>query len=492
MARRVRPELVNSWIVNNPELIYDEASGVIFCTKCEISVKATQKGNVDRHVNGAGHQGNRKKPEEEFYTDLINFLIFCNIPWSRVSNSAFNFFFNKYICSSCCCICSNKKVPSESLLRKKYLDIVFKNRLKSIYDAIGNNKIWISLDETTDFMGRYVVHLLVMPLIKNVATQPYLIACKVLETVNGATTAQFVIESLREMWGESFSEKINNVLMLCTDSVAYMLRAGRLLKIDFPNMLHITCLAHALNRVAEQVRSQYENVDDLIANVKKIFLKSPNRVKMLKDMYPNLPLPPQPVITRWGTWLKATSYYSKHFQQISNVLNNLNSNEALSIRKAKAAIRNENIQSDLNFIDENYTIIQVALTKLQESNLSVSESLQIIDDVRCVLSWSSNEVIENKLEKVIERNPDYDTIREKSDKILKTIDLDDELIYKFAPLTSVDVERSFSTYKWILSVKRNRLKIENMEKLMVIYFNFLQENNISHCIDSDTEDIEDI
>lgn len=135
----------------------------------------------------------------------------------------------------------------------------------------------------------------------------------------------------------------------------------------------------------------------------------------------------------------------------------------------------------------------MALTKLQESKLSLQEYFEIIDNVRCVLNWSSNEAIENKLEKVIERNPDYDIIREKSEKIVQEIDADDELYYKFAPLTSVDVERSFSTYKWILSIKRNRLTPENIEKLLVIYFNYLQEKDISYDYeyDPDTEDVND-
>lgn len=118
MAKNTRPEIVKSLILNNLELVYDEASGTIFCTKCETSLTATHKSNVDRHINGAVHQGRRQKPEEEFYTDFINFLVLCNIPWSQVDNSAFQTFFNKYLCCSSCCTCSKKKVPSESLLRK--------------------------------------------------------------------------------------------------------------------------------------------------------------------------------------------------------------------------------------------------------------------------------------------------------------------------------------------------------------------------------------
>lgn len=108
-------------------------------------------------------------------------------------------------------------------------------------------------------------------------------------------------------------------------------------------------------------------------------------------------------------------------------------------------------------------------------NLTLSETLEILDNVRCALIWSSNEIVQKKLENVLQRNPDYDVIRTTCENIEKGIETDHESFYKFAPFTSVDVERSFSTYKWILNVQRNRLKEENIEKLMVIYFNSLNK-----------------
>ena len=38
-------------------------------------------------------------------------------------------------------------------------------------------------------------------------------------------------------------------------------------------MLHVTCAAHGIHRVAEFVRGEYSDVDRLIANGKKVFLK---------------------------------------------------------------------------------------------------------------------------------------------------------------------------------------------------------------------------
>lgn len=33
-------------------------------------------------------------------------------------------------------------------------------------------------------------------------------------------------------------------------------------------------------------------------------------------MYPDLNLSPEPIITRWGTWLEAVQYYCDHFDKI--------------------------------------------------------------------------------------------------------------------------------------------------------------------------------
>ncbi|XP_049868037.1 uncharacterized protein LOC126378420 [Pectinophora gossypiella] len=487
MSWRAKEETVQRWIESYPELMYESTNHTIYCTKCETNI-GCRKSTIKRHVEGVVHKGTPSMSPNDFLFDFIEFLILCNIPWAQVENPSFKNFFQKYMC----CACSNrKKLPSESILRKKYLDEIYAKKLATIHSEIVDEKIWISLDETTDFLGRYVVHFLVKPLNSTASKKVYLIACKVLENINGKTISQFVIDCLKNLWGDSYEDKVESVLLLCTDSVAYMLTAGRVLKQHFPNMKHVTCLAHALHRVAEKIRSEYPDVDTLIANGKKFFLKSPSRVKLLKDMYPNLPLPPQPIITRWGTWLAAASYYVKYFDEIKHILTCLRSSEAVSIKNAKNIINKDNIRNDLNFIDENFKIIQIALTNLQKRDRSIVESFQIFDEVRSVVNWSMSSPIQNKLEAVISRNPDIDIIRTFSEQIASGSATDDILIWKFAPLTSVEVERTFSTYKWILNVKRNRLKLANMEKIIVIYFNSTEnENAISNVeeIDSENED----
>jgi len=43
--------------------------------------------------------------------------------------------------------------------------------------------------------------------------------------------------------------------------------------------------------------------------------------------------------------------------------------------------------------------------------------------------------------------------------------------FKYAPITSVDIERSFCIYKYILSNRRHNFKKHNLEICIIIYFN---------------------
>jgi len=128
-----------------------------------------------------------------------------------------------------------------------------------------------------------------------------------LQKANFQTISQLFKDSMNILWPEKiFHEKL---LLYVTDAAPYMVKSGEALKVFYPKLIHVTCMAHGLHREAEVLREKYQNVDRLISNTKKIFLKAPSRVNTFKEMYPNLSLPQQPILTRWGTWLKAAIYY---------------------------------------------------------------------------------------------------------------------------------------------------------------------------------------
>ena len=47
--------------------------------------------------------------------------------------------------------------------------------------------------------------------------------------------------------------------------------------------------------------------------------------------------PPQPVLTRWGTWLHAAEYYAENLVEVRDIANSFEGNSVL-VTRAKAAV----------------------------------------------------------------------------------------------------------------------------------------------------------
>lgn len=132
-----------------------------------------------------------------------------------------------------------------------------------------------------------------------------------LEKANGTTICRVVDDAMRLL---STAVRREDFLLLVTDAAKYMVKAGRLLKVLYPFLLHVTCANHALHRLCENIRKRFNAVNHFIALAKSVFLKCPSRLTFLKGFAPNLPPIPSPIITRWGTWLRAVQYYATHFK----------------------------------------------------------------------------------------------------------------------------------------------------------------------------------
>lgn len=273
--------------------------------------------------------------------------------------------------------------------------------------------------------------------------------------------------------------KHNNVLLFLTDAAPYMCKAGKVLNTFYPKMIHLTCLVHGFHRVAETIRFQFSEVDSLIANVKKIFLIAPSRVQIFKEMYPNLILPPEPIITRWGTWLAAVMYYSNNFDKIKNIILKLDSDSAIIIKKTIELMQNKNLQNNLAFITVHFGFLVDTISKLETSKMPLIESLEIVDQAIKHLETVPGDIgslINAKLQNVLKKNPGLNDISSIRDILLNktpTNNLEIELTpmeissMSYAPITSVDVERSFSRYKAMLRSNRRHFKFENL-KLYVV------------------------
>lgn len=311
----------------------------------------------------------------------------------------------------------------------------------------------------------------------------YLLTSEALEKTNHSTIAQLFISSLNILWPEGIHHE--RVLLFTSDAASYMKKAATGLKIIFPKMLHLTCLAHALHRVAEEIRSGFSDVDRLISNGKKVFLKAPSRIEIFKRIAPGVPLPPQPVLTRWGTWISACTYYAENFSKISEIFDNLDEEGASAIRIVKHLLQKPNVKNDLIFISSNYSALPQRIKELEKRGDLLTNSCAVFQDAVnkiAAVPGDKGSSIFKKIERVLSANSDYIVVKNISDSFCNKqadVDLDLEHIvcFKYAPVTSVEVERSFSRLKYILSDRRQGFTVENLKKYLVTNCNFVNNDS---------------
>lgn len=179
-------------------------------------------------------------------------------------------------------------------------------------------------------------------------------------------------------------------------------------------MVHATCAAHGIYRVAEEIRRQFNNVDDLISNVKNFFRKAPSRIILFKTEAPGIKLPPEPILTRWGTWFDAAIYYCEHFEKIARIINLLDENEAVSIQKAKLCISQPSLQSNLIYIKSNFEVLTVAIKQLQKQDVSLADSFIAIKDIEsklCNLQGPYGIAVSKKLNNVLIKNQGLNNLK---------------------------------------------------------------------------------
>lgn len=286
------------------------SDGIILnCLVCEKTVSSDTRFQVVQHLSTQLHGKKvekRSKTNEkqsflagsfenqgklsQFSLDLCLAFTAADIPLYKLENPALRKFLEMYLKTS-------DPIPHDSTLRKRYLAIAYNNTMKMIQESVAGKKVWISIDETVDVVGRQVASVIVGTLLIEGPGKQFLLTTEVLEKTNHSTIARLFTESLK-LLGPDFNP--DNILLFLSDGVAYMLKAGRTLTSLYPKMIHVTCLAHGLHRVAETVRSLYQDVDSLISNGKKIFRKCPSRVVDFHREAPGIPLPPRPIPTRWG------------------------------------------------------------------------------------------------------------------------------------------------------------------------------------------------
>ena len=69
---------------------------------------------------------------------------------------------------------------------------------------------------------------------------------------------------------------------------------------------------------------------------------------------------------RWGSWLEAAIYYAEYFHGVKKIIENLDDDDGILVRKAKEAVKSENVIQQLVEISSYRNLI--ALVKKFERN----------------------------------------------------------------------------------------------------------------------------
>lgn len=192
-------------------------------------------------------------------------------------------------------------------------------------------------------------------------------------------------------------------------------------------------------------------------------------------------MPPKPVITRFGTWLEAVEYYCTHFDAVRSVVDSFDPEDANAIEVAQQTFALARTKFQLVFIKNNFAVVTRAIKGLQKQGLELSNAVETYEAIMAKLKTMKQRESARKFEAIQTRNVGYSTITEIRDVLYAGKNSANQYIaklspaeiamFKFAPTTSCDVERSFSAYKMVFDVRRKSFKLENLKKHLVVYCN---------------------
>eukprot|EP00095_Tigriopus_kingsejongensis_P000833 maker-scaffold63_size435493-snap-gene-3.26 protein:Tk00833 transcript:maker-scaffold63_size435493-snap-gene-3.26-mRNA-1 annotation:"PREDICTED: uncharacterized protein LOC100897935" len=415
---------------------------------CSHGFDYKKKSLLGRHVDTEKHkrhlllldQGQAAKQQlltsvvqrPPFVTDLAKMIVTCNIPLYKVEQPDFIQFMEKY--------CS-KTLPSRSLLTK-CMEEQSKEQLKKIKAKLLGKDLFLQADKTTDKQGRSMTAILAGPLDGESLGRPFLILVVDVVHNNNVTLQQVVMKALHGLFGEDLD--YNRVKLLLTNAAAYCLKAGKAFQLLFPNLLHVSCLAHALNRVAELGRVTYPKVNLLISETKKIFVKSGNRKRDFAAAC-QMPLPPQPI----------------HFNTVKEFVKGME-DDSQAIIETKKVFEDKDI------------LLQLAIIR---GNFSILERLPLVQGIELVEKLQERMTLEpfaEKLQKVLDKNPGFKQIQKVarvlrgSEEDFEGSDCNSVAMMANAPIVTCDAERVFSYLKDLNTPKRTRLTQEHVKDMLML------------------------
>ncbi|XP_003740210.1 uncharacterized protein LOC100908774 [Galendromus occidentalis] len=246
----------------------------LICTACNKTFPNARRFNLSQDSRTSSHKKalerlRRRQAEESrlqaaicssdlpsFPMELCDAFLAADIPLFELENPILRTFLENT---------TTKLIPNESRLRNFHVHEIYQRKMQIIRESIGSSSSRISIDETIDFMGRNFAHVLIGSLNKETAGLPYISNCEIVDGTNAHTVLRVFYRRVEDLWRTDVQHE--RVLLFVADAAPYTVAAARSLKVLFPNMIHIICIAHAIHREAEQARKSFLKVDRLISTL---------------------------------------------------------------------------------------------------------------------------------------------------------------------------------------------------------------------------------
>ena len=420
------------------------------CNLCDVLVKCDKKFFVESHQKSKQHQRkletkSKSQSKQTFLRlDQVNFkkqavssFSAADIPLHKLNHPSLKSLFATM----------GKVLPSETAAQACVAKLASQKE-KQFQELLRDKKIVLIVDEAEIAKQKYI-SVLVGSL--DAPNHTFLVDCHALDSgsnVNSSIILHTVDDILRQL--EIKREKFS---LFLTDAARYMSLAGKTLKEFYPSLMHVTCVAHLLHNCAMRVRAHFKSIDEIIATIKAATIKNKDRKKDFHDA--GLPSPPDPVITRWATWLRAVLYYSENLPAVRTIVNSWTS-AGILLSRAKDAINAEDLVPDLVKINQ-YRTLAANVEFLEGSACTITEAYRLLknmqfDDDPCA--------IKNYIKKRLS-NSNVETIINCTNL---TIDPTSYALLQKAQPTSAALERSFSMLSKLLRKDRN-FDVKNVKNI---------------------------
>ena len=114
-------------------------------------------------------------------------------------------------------------------------------------------------------------------------------------------------------------------------------------------------------------------MDQLIAKVKAVTIKNKTR----KTKFYAIGYPPQPVPTRWRSWLNAALYYAKHLPEVKAIVKSFVGSGIL-VTSAKFSLQKSGLAGQLLKIKDHYECPVKLKEKMESAKYTIKEAVQAI------------------------------------------------------------------------------------------------------------------